>query len=85
MSVESTRRSHQAATEIRVRAQRRAGEMLALTPNATGTLKVGRAVPASDHGVPTMAATGITKNQSATWQALATMNTEAGHAVVNVV
>lgn len=63
------------ATEIRVRAQRRAGEMLAQTEKAGGSLKRGPVVVADDHGKPaTLADMGITKDQSSNWQALASMS-----------
>lgn len=69
------------ATEIRVRAQRRAGEMLAATPKNKGTQVCGGddtgapVVKASDRReVATLADMGITKNQSSNWQALASMS-----------
>lgn len=63
------------ATEIRVRAQRRAGEMLAQTPKATGAAGIGPiAVEATDRNQPTLAEMGITKDQSSNWQALASMS-----------
>lgn len=60
-----------------IRAQRRAGEMLAVTEKAGGTLKVGPAVPAGNRGTATLAEMGITKKQLSTLQALASMN--GGH------
>lgn len=73
------------ATEIRKRAQRRAGEMLAQTPKATGasgrfTGGSNSAPPAED--VPTLADMGITKKQSAHWQSLAAMSPEHFETVV---
>lgn len=63
------------ATEIRVRAQRRAGEMLAQTPKATGAAGIGPiALQATEGNPPTLAEMGITYNQSANWQALASMS-----------
>lgn len=71
------------ATEIRVRAQRRAGEMLAQTEKAVGSLKRGPVVVADDHGKPaTLADMGITKDQSSNWQALASMSEEHFEATV---
>lgn len=71
------------ATEIRVRAQRRAGEMLAQTEKAGGSLKRGPVVVADDHGKPaTLADMGITKDQSSNWQALASMTEEHFEATV---
>lgn len=71
------------ATEIRVRAQRRAGEMLAQTEKAVGSLKRGTVVVADDHGKPaTLADMGITKDQSSNWQALASMSEEHFEATV---
>lgn len=71
------------ATEIRVRAQRRAGEMLAQTPKATGAAGIGPiAVEATDRNQPTLADMGITKDQSSNWQALASMTDEHFEATV---
>lgn len=60
----------------RIRAQRRAGEMLAVTAKQTGgdAAKV-RCLPGTE--VPaTQAEMGITKKQSSTWRALASTNAE---------
>ena len=62
-----------------MRAQRRAGEMLAQTPKATGvsgrfTGGATEEPPVQD--VPTLAEIGITKKQSANWQSLASMSDE---------
>ncbi len=71
------------ATEIRVRAQRRAGEMLAQTPKATGAAGIGPiALQATEGNPPTLAEMGITYNQSANWQALASMTDEHFEATV---
>ena len=71
------------ATEIRVRAQRRAGEMLAQTPKATGAAGIGPiAVEANDRNQPTLSDMGITKDQSSNWQALASMSDEHFEATV---
>lgn len=61
------------ATEIRVRAERKAGEMLAAMPKATGAKGVGPiAVPQGyRNGSQTLAELGVTKKQSARWQKLA--------------
>lgn len=75
------------ATEIRVRAQRRAGEMLAQTEKATGAMGVGsnqyevRSL-ASTAPPATLADMGITKDQSSNWQALASMSEEHFEATV---
>ena len=71
------------ATEIRVRAQRRAGEMLAVTekseggrPSKTGT----KEEPVCS--APTLEEIGVTKKQSSNWQALASMTDEHFEATV---
>ena len=63
------------ATEIRVRAQRRAGEMLAQTEKRDGgqAMKARSAAP-TEVIPPTLADMGITKDQSSNWQALASMS-----------
>lgn len=75
------------ATEIRVRAQRRAGEMLAQTAKNTGTrLNGGGESPVvvlnDRREAPTLADMGITKDQSSNWQALASMSEEHFEATV---
>lgn len=62
------------ATEIRVRAQRKAGEMLAQTEKATGAQGIGKSAVDSEDRTPTLSEMGVTKNQSANWQALASMS-----------
>jgi N6-adenosine-specific RNA methylase IME4/transcriptional regulator with XRE-family HTH domain len=65
------------ATEIRLRAERRCGELLALTPKNPGAAGGGAretsrgriALPRSQ--VPTLAALGVSKTQSSRWQAAA--------------
>jgi hypothetical protein len=69
------------ATALRVRAQRRAGEMLALTEKATARVVGARREP-TRNGAPTLAEMGITKKQSSTWQALASMTSEHFDAAV---
>lgn len=71
------------ATEIRVRAQRRAGEMLAQTEKSEG----GRPSKTSTQEEPVMSAPtleeiGVTKKQSSNWQALASMTEEHFEATV---
>ena len=85
----------QYATEVRTRAQRRAGEMLAATEKApagrpavnrskaTGVRMNGPVVEAHDRRKnPTLKDLGITKDQSANWQALAAMSEEHFEATV---
>ena len=63
----------QLATEIRVRAERKAGQMLAQMPKATGAKGVGPiAVVVNDRNhSPTLKDLGISKDQSSRWQKLA--------------
>lgn len=80
------------ATEIRVRAQRKAGEMLAkskeaghlLDKAASGQLgaavKHGKSAPTTSH--ITLKEIGVTKDQSAQWQQLASMSEEHFEAAV---
>ena len=72
------------ATEIKVRAERRAGQMLAEMPKATGAKGVGPiAVPSCDRNQPpTLAEIGITKNDSSRWQKLAAVSDEQFEAAV---
>ena len=65
------------ATEIKVRAERRAGQMLAEMPKATGAKGIGPiAVPSCDRNQTTLADIGITKNESSRWQKLAAVSEE---------
>ena len=67
------------ATDIRLRAERRAGELLAEMPKATGARGSGsnqhqvRSPPATAPATETLADLGITKTQSAKWQRLAAL------------
>lgn len=72
------------ATEIRVRAQRRAGEMLTQTEKSDGgrPSKNQSEPSTSFQSVPTLAEMGITKDQSSNWQALASMTDEHFEATV---
>ena len=63
------------ATEIRVRAQRRAGEMLAQTEKRDGGQAMKARFPDGTEVIPpTLGDMGITKKQSSNWQALASMS-----------
>lgn len=64
------------ATEIRVRAERRAGEMLAAMPKASGGERGGRAAldgnrSSPSNPAPTLSEIGISKADSSRWQKLA--------------
>ena len=61
------------ATEIRVRAERKAGQMLAAMPKQHGARGVGKSGIPSDHSTlpPTLTEIGITAHQSSRWQKLA--------------
>lgn len=70
------------ATEIRVRAQRRAGEMLAQTEKApAGRPSVNRSNDTTNSPA-TLSDMGITKDQSSNWQTLAAMSDEHFEATV---
>jgi hypothetical protein len=68
------------ATEIRVRAERRAGQMLAEMPKAKGAAAGGeKDGPRGNYVVPrdsapTLETLGISKNQSSRWQKLAAVS-----------
>lgn len=70
------------ATEIKVRAERRAGQMLAEMPKASGSAGLGRPKIGGNTVVPpkstdkTLADIGITKNESSRWQKLAAVSEE---------
>lgn len=62
------------AAHARVRAERRAGDLLKEQEKAKGTLKQGPTLPQSSSSTtepPTLAEMGITKDQSSKWQQLA--------------
>ena len=66
------------ATEIKVRAERRAGQLLAEMPKATGAKGVGPiAVASCDRNQPpTLSDIGVTKSDSSRWQKLASISDE---------
>lgn len=65
------------AAEIRIRAERKCGELLAVKPKNKGKLKEGPVVPECNHGEPpTLADIGITKKESSEWQKLAAVPEE---------
>lgn len=71
------------ATEIKVRAERRAGQMLSEMPKATGAKGnpggQGASVVRSHDGTaqtPTLSDIGVTKNESSRWQKLAAVSDE---------
>lgn len=62
------------ATEIKVRAERRAGQMLAEMPKQAGARGVGKKVESHDATpLKTLADIGITKSDSSRWQKLASV------------
>lgn len=67
----------QYATEIKVRAERRCGELLARTEKNTGAKGAGPiAVERYDRNTPTLAQMGLTKDESSRYQQLAAMPAE---------
>jgi hypothetical protein len=73
------------ATEIKLRAERRAGELLATMPKAKGggdTSTGSRAQPVQEP--PTLADLGVTKTQSSKWQKLAALPEDKFEARVNI-
>jgi hypothetical protein len=67
----------QYATEIKVRAERRCGELLATTEKNRGAQGIGTsALPASERTPPTLAEMGLTHNESSRYQQLAAMPAE---------
>lgn len=59
------------ATEIKVRAERKAGQMLAEMPKAKGGILRGHTMVPRGNEAKTLADIGITKNESSRWQKLA--------------
>ena len=71
------------ALEIRLRAERGLGEVLARTPKHKGLLKHGPTVPEGNHGEPsTLAELGISKNLSSQSQKLAAIPSETFEAKI---
>ncbi|TMQ74382.1 hypothetical protein [Candidatus Accumulibacter phosphatis] len=77
------------ATEIKVWAERRAGQMLAEMPKATGAksqlsgqFSGGPIVVPPEKTTPTLSDLGITKNDSSRWQKLAGISDEKFEAAV---
>lgn len=67
----------QYATEIKVRAERRCGELLSRTEKNTGARGIGTGALASSEGTPpTLAAMGLTYDESSRYQQLAAMPAE---------
>ncbi len=65
------------ACGIRLRAERKAGQLLAETEKAKGARGIGRSAVARDDRTPkTLGEMGITKDQSANWQKLAAVPQE---------
>lgn len=67
------------ATEIKIRAERRAGEMLAAMDKNRGAARKGWNENAivTDDSVPTLPSMGISLDQSANWQKIAAMPGDA--------
>lgn len=63
------------ATEIKVRAERRAGQMLAEMPKNQGTILRGNTMQPRGE-IKTLEEIGISKNQSARWQKLAAVSND---------
>jgi len=61
------------ATEIRLRAERRAGELLAQSPKAKGGEQYHESTGSEREPVPTLSDLGVTKTQSSKWQKLAAL------------
>lgn len=67
----------QYATEIKVRAERRCGELLATTEKNRGAQGIGKsAVERSDSTPPTLSEMGLTRDESSRYQQLAAMPAE---------
>lgn len=63
-------------TEIKVRAERRAGQMLAEMPKAKGEILRGTTMGPRESDAKTLSELGITKNESSRWQKLAGVSDE---------
>ena len=72
----------QRATEIKVRAERRAGQMLAEMPKNPGELRNSSPSHDGRATTPTLASLGITYNDSSRWQKLAGISDEKFEAAV---
>lgn len=59
------------ATEIKLRAERKAGQILKPMPKNTGAKGIGKSVLPQGKGTPILADMGITYKQSAAWQQIA--------------
>jgi len=70
------------ATEIRIRGERRLGEMLASQEKSKGALKRGPVVKKMNHGNPTLKDLGVTKAESSRAQKLASMPEEEFEEVI---
>ena len=80
------RQAQNDAIEVQLLAERKAGEMLAAMPKATGAAGIGPiAVPEEYRNEPTLEDMGITKKESATWQKMADIPEEQFHASMNTV
>lgn len=70
------------ATEIKVRAERRAGEMLTEMPKLNGARGVGKKVEL-DNATPLLSDLGISRDQSSRWQKLAAIPEDKFEAAVS--
>lgn len=71
------------ATEIKVRAEQRCGELLARTERNTGAKGVGPiAVASCDRNAPTLDDMGLSKSESSRYQQLASMSDEHFEAAI---
>lgn len=70
------------ATEIKVRSERRAGQLLAEMPKNSGKLRNSSPSHDGRATTPTLASLGITYNDSSRWQKLAAIDEEKFEAAV---
>jgi hypothetical protein len=70
------------ATEIKVRAERKAGAMLLVSEKNKGARGVGKSAVTSCDRTPTLEEIGVTKNQSSRWQRMAAMPDDQFEVVV---